>query len=180
MACGQVRAHQVVPTRELGPDWVGAIPTRGARGPPERGSRVSRGPRAGVTSGTARDRSHSGTRIFRPPHYPWTLKSFVKNVILFRPFSRSEDGSESLSLPQAKFLTSGGGVQLEKKRLTISPSLGQGLPDTPARKPRGDPAWLTVPRLGQSGAIYPHLRDGTPPAAGIGFPSSRFRALLGP
>ena len=132
----------------------------------------------------ARDRSHSGTRIFRPPHYPWTLKSFVKNVILFRPFSRSEDGSESLSLPQAKFLTSGGGVQLEKKRLTISPSLGQGLPDTPARKPRGDPAWLTVPRLGQSGAIYPH-RLGDPGGA-RGTPGRdrlselRFRALLGP
>ena len=34
MACGQVRAHQVVPTRELGPDWAGAIPTGGGQGPP--------------------------------------------------------------------------------------------------------------------------------------------------
>ena len=78
MACGQVRAHQVVPTRELGPDWVGSIPTRGARGPPERGSRVSRGPRAGGhIRSTARQVALWYTDFQTPP-LPLDFKKFCQ------------------------------------------------------------------------------------------------------
>ena len=78
MACGQVRARQAVPTRELGPDWVGAIPTRGARGPPERGSRVSRGPRAGGHIRSIARRVALWYTDFQTPPLPLDFKKFCQ------------------------------------------------------------------------------------------------------
>ena len=173
MACGQVRAHQVVPTRELGPNWVGAIPTWGARGHPR--ARV----RAQTWPGSAAQ-LRSGTRIFRPPHTPWTLKSFVKNVILFRPFSAQPRMGRKAYPCGAKFRPSGGGVPLEKKRLTISPSLGQGLPDTPARRASRGPCLADRAQTRSVRGHIPPSQGRNFACAGIGFPSSASGPSSGP
>jgi hypothetical protein len=92
MACGQVRAHQVVPTRELGPDWVGAIPTWGARGPPRARVRCP---------SMARKRSAAAIWYtdFQTPPLPLDFNEFCqKRNPVSTIFGAAGDGSESLSL----------------------------------------------------------------------------------
>ena len=155
---------------------MGAIPTRGARGPPERGSGPSELVRREGLKVQIWYTDFSGT----PPQRQ--LNEFCqKFVILFRHFSVRSTGkwSESLSL-RSEVPSFGWGSAACNPRLTRSPSLGQGLPDTPARRASRGPCLADRAQTRSVRGHIPPSQGRNFACAGIGFPSSASGPSSGP